>query len=197
MSKTRAPERRRYFEDADLPPLKDIPLTDIRSYTRRSDKVRTEVQVWFKNTMTPWIQCGEVELRQFGQHTTPYWELGARMGHGATDFEHDSAWAFKLPLIGVEFESLDYGKVTLRAWVAPSEVKSMSRSFHVPRPGWNPLELPETEKCTDRHCSDKGHPIVPEGLYSGPPFDAQLYEMVRGCAVKIMSGSPRTESDED
>lgn len=164
----------------------DVKETDLRSITRDSDTCKTTVElrlgdVWDRGTEIKWLTFGRAQIRKMETDGFPNWRLAAYLKN-ATDFEHDSAFAFRLMLVALEFKFVENHCTVLQALVHPS----YSDEFHVPRPGYNPLELPESTECPD--CEEK-HIIVPEGFYV-PPFDAELFEAVAGKSVTIYIGAP-------
>lgn len=166
-------------------PLK---TTDLSAITRRADRCLTTVTVdWDWQTQIRWLVFGEAKLRGHERNRTH--ELMAYLNGGMTDFEHDSAYALCLPLIGLQWTSMDYHTSHFVAWVNPN-VES-DRDFRVPRPGYSPADLPESKMC--RRCKPH-HIIVPEGYYQ-PPYDGELYKLVRGKRVEITIGpTPEPET---
>ena len=167
------------------PPLKLLE-TDLRSITRDSDRVVT--RVFFERTHNQseftWLIFGQTQVRTSRDRPDGRWRLDARMGNGATDFEHDSAYAISLPLVGLQFLRVDYHQTELVAWVDPNCGQTQT-DFHVPRPGYNPMIHKDAYLCKEKKC--QRHPIVPEGLWT-PPFDPELYKLVRGKKVVIHIG---------
>lgn len=155
------------------------PVLDLTAITRDTDVCSTRVRLHLDwDTRLDWIVMGLANLDY--SDGTKSWRLTARMS--ATDFEHDSAYAIVLPLVGVTFESVMYGCTQLVAWVDGSR----NDDFHVPEPGYNPMTLPNTTKC--KQCKgDDAHLIVPEGCYV-PPYNDALWQMVRGKRVEISVG---------
>jgi len=159
-----------------------IEYTDLRSITRRSDKWHTIVTVethddtGFRKNIT-WLEFGEVQLRSTGRESGAdgCYELRAYLLENVVDFEHDSAYALSLPLIGVRLGpmAVHYHQVSLCGWIDPN----VDDNFRVPRPKYNPMALADTRR-------DKELTIVPEGFYL-PPFDVELYKAVRGKKVEI------------
>lgn len=175
-----------------------VPLTDLRSITRRSAECETTVTIVgpYDNFRHPWLRWGEANLRDFGG------EGGRRKDvlltaylDNATDFEHDSAHALQLPLIGWTFDSMRYHAVRFSAWVLPTLDPSWDQ-FRVPGPGYNPLAHPETIDCDNENCIGPGgpHRIVPEGFYIAP-HNPELYERVRGQQVLVTIRPERTRND--
>lgn len=170
---------------------KGPPETDLRPISRDSDRCLSTVYIeldW--ETKVKWLTFGQAQLVH--QSDTSYreqgrWRLEAHMGMGATDFEHDSAYALRLPLIGVHFCGIRYQQTHIVAWVDPNlNPTDRSNDFHVPGPGYDPTKLPEAHVCKLKECR-KPHPIVPQGHYV-PPFNADLYQLVRGKRVEITIG---------
>lgn len=164
--------------------------TDLRSITRHSDRCLTVVNVqlvnWDSRTRVEWLVCGQASIQKPSNPDLGQYTLKAYLPAGVTDFEHDSAYAFQLPLIGIELVSVDYSQTTLRAWVDPEG----SEDFRVPRPGYNPMELPGAKTCKlkvhGHQCYKNPHKMVPEGYFAGPPPDEELFEAVRGKRVEIL-----------
>jgi hypothetical protein len=98
--------------------------TDLLSISRGTDKCRSYVSLeWDWETRVTWLKFGEATLRKKGEKHDGRWDLEARMGLGATDFEHDTAYALRLPLVGVEFEWADHHQFRFRAFVAAINLK--------------------------------------------------------------------------
>jgi len=166
---------------------KIVTYTDLRPITRDADKCRTVVTIHLDwQTKEKWLEFGQAQIR-FQQESRPSdgrHRLEARMTAGVTDFEHDSAYALRLPIVGLTFQGTDYHQTHFTAWVDPNEA---DHDFHVPRSGYNPMRHKDAWKC--KECKGKeSHIIVPEGFYV-PPYDAELYEVVRGKRIEILIGS--------
>jgi hypothetical protein len=164
-------------------------LVDLRSITREADRIRTKVVLLdrFSSERTPWLLFGSCQVRFFeNKHS---WWLSAYMTSGVTDFEHDSAYALRLPLIGMTFDGVEYGSTLLRAWVDPEGTDD----FCVPTSSeYDPTKHPDATTCNYDRCAEDPHIIVPEGFYV-PPFDRQLFERVRGRKVEIRIGPARED----
>ncbi len=158
-----------------------IKLIDLSKITRDAGKIFTEVRLCDGANLFLWIKFSQCYLRKFNDER---WCLGAYL-RSATDFEHDSAHALSLSLIGINFESIDYGLTRFSGWIKPDS----SEHFRVPTPGYNPLKHPETEKCSEDHCQSKEnrHVIVPENFYV-PPENTELFKLVRGRRVEVVTG---------
>lgn len=177
--------------------------TDLSSITRCPDRFSTIVEIdlgWSPESgdrdKFRWLTFGECELRVDGKRGSA--RLEAHLKGSTCDFEHDTAWALKLPLIGLKLDEMGVwrSRTHFTAWVDPDAGGDMP-SFHVPRPGYNPMAHKDIEICDGiyderkkKYCKwneGKKHIIVPEGFYV-PPFDAELYEAVRGKRVEISTG---------
>ena len=162
-----------------------LPTIDLSKICRRSAQCKTRVQVeWDWETRFDWILAGEAQLCQQNDRHDGRWRLQAYLVAGVTDFEHDSAYALRLPLVGVTLDSVLYHAMSFTAWIDPNAETDKSSDFRVPPPKYNPMKDPGAHKC--KVCKGKNaHVIVPEGMYV-PPFDAKLYELVRGKKVNIV-----------
>jgi len=164
-----------------------IELTDLTKICRESGKLLTTVSLclgeyWDRSKDMKWLLLGETQLRKFERPgNPPYWWLAAYLGEGATDYEHDSAYALRLPLIALEFQRVEYHCAEFYAVVHPNQPSD----FYVPWPGYNPLK--GAEVCTE--CKgDDAHKIVSEYV---PAHDAGLYKQVAGKLVLISIGPAR------
>jgi len=166
---------------------------DFRPICRDVDKHGLRVSVRDPHTaaIVTWIEAGESDLRSSNDRTQ--WDLTARLGPSEeghtvpTDFEHDSAYAFCLPLIGVRFDMAMGHNMIFTAWINPR-----TESFGVPPADYDPRKHPRTTMCTDKDCIEGPlehgfgpHMIVPEGFYI-PEHNAKLFEQMRGLKVEIV-----------
>lgn len=183
----------------------DFPEIDLRSICRnRNRETATVFLVPPYDGRRPWLHLGEVSLyRSHNHHTRHQWLLKAFLGDESagrcppTDFEHDSAYACWLPLIGVELDQVSYHQTHLSGFIDPSQDGRYPK-FRVPEPGYDPRKHPDAVECDAEEClttsvEDGGGPhiIVPEGLFV-PPFNPKLYEAVRGKRVEIIIHSEDT-----
>lgn len=165
--------------DEEIP---KVDLVDLRSITRNAKNFLTSVSIYMNGfTRQEWILAGEAEHQEHSVLMTH--TIGCRLKDGVTDFEHDSAWGFKLPLIGFEFQAIWNHVVMFNAFIDSRDPKD----FRVPNPGYDPIHHPESVKC--KHCTgeDKGHIILPPGFYV-PEANQELFEKVRGKRVQITIG---------
>jgi hypothetical protein len=173
-----------------------LETTDLREITRNPELCLTEVYVQTGRDIQSrikWLICGQSKLIPQRDHRDGRWRLEAYLPDGVTDFEHDSGYAFKLPLIGVEFEMVDYHQATFHGWVDPN---NDHEDFRVPRPGYNPMKHPKARKCEPSKYCPGNHMIVPEGFWAGPPTDTELWKAVQGKKVQICIG-PVYPKEED
>lgn len=159
----------------------NIEETDLRSITRRSDLLETTVFIQDKKwkPTKKWLIFGEAQLK----NEKDFCWLSAYMSNGTTDPEHDSAYALRLPLIGLKLDYITYHNTILTAWIDPTG----HDEFKVPRPGYDPTKLDDAHACDAECCKGDPHIIVPEEYYV-PPFDKELYEAVYGRKIKIYVG---------
>ena len=123
-----------------------------------------------------WIELGASEIRDESNLCC----LAARMDYGITDFEHDSAYALRLPLIGLKFVMSYNHTIHFEAYIDPHN----EDEFRVPPVNYDPTKHERAYTCED--CEEH-HPVVPEGFYV-PPFDKELYDKVKGHKVRITIG---------
>lgn len=170
---------------AKLPPL--VKETDLRAITRDAGRALTTVSIFEdscgRSQKHPWLQLGESRVRPTWDRPDGRWVLDAYLPAGVTDQEHSSAYALRLPLVGLSYIGTLYQQTELTAWVDPNA----PHDFHVPRPGYDPMKHPKAERCVQGSCKAEPHVIVPEGFYV-PPIDLTLYELVRGKRVEILIG---------
>lgn len=176
-----------------------LKLTDLTEISRGSKYCSTTVSVELEpyEPLAEWLRFGQANLKYVNDRKDGRWCLESYLANGATDFEHDSAYALRLPLIGVQFDSIPVWNHMTRlvAWVDPSDYLIDRHSdFRVPSNDYNPLKLSETTICEMKGC-DK-HPIVPEGFYL-PPFNEDLFLAVRGKKVEIHIGTVLPKNNEN
>ena len=144
----------------------NIQSIDLRPITRRSDvlgavfRIQDEEYNW-----VPWIKCGEIKLQKDNRYGDEF-RVCAHLRDGATDFEHDSAYAFAFDAIGVTYEMTEGHNTFLSGWFKPDP-----DSFCVPDEGYDPFSIEGAVKC--QNC-ESGHVIVPEGCYMPPRNDAMF-----------------------
>lgn len=175
---------------------------DLRAITRSSDRCITTVSLrrsHRNDAREPWLVCGEAQLMREQRAEPTRWTLSAYLRE-AVDPEHDSAYAFSMLLIGVEFGDVSYNFTTVYAYVDPdsgADEDGRFARFRVPLVGYNPLEHPQTTRCEEcaRVKGREAHLIVPEGFYQ-PKFEPELFEIVRGRCVTIRFGPVLKDTEE-
>jgi hypothetical protein len=166
-----------------------IPPTDLTHLLDPDDNRRTWVHVEMDDeSQARWLVFGAASLMPFPDRRDGRWILEGCISGNVTDFEHSTARLARLPLIGLQFQHTSQGQARFVAWVDPNLDPGYHSDFHVPRPGYDPRTHAKTSKCDDPHCSNKGHLVVPEGFYV-PPFDLDLYKLVRGKKVLLILGT--------
>lgn len=182
----------RFGEEQVCPQCKKFPLIDLRPITRGPDKYETVVRIFHHDRSLhrskKWIIMGQASLVKNDRNSMlgiRIWTLKAYLSNGTTDCEHDSAFAINMALLAVDFNSVFYGHTELNAIIDPHDVSS----FHVPSPGYNPMEHPAAVECTIERCieADGPHIIVPNYV---PPVNEKLFQLARGRFVQIMFGVP-------
>lgn len=171
------------------------PPMDYRPLSRGFDKVSTTITLRTDCNQSEWIKLGEIQFRENSHRGT--WQLGAYLAN-ATDFEHDSAHLLRMELVGVTFTAVEYGQTSFHGFIRADE----EEHFRVGGPDYNPLKHEKTKECKGTRrsyckCADgKPHPIVPEGFYV-PPFNAELFNTVRGRRIEVITGPIVQEEEEE
>lgn len=130
-----------------------------------------------------WIHAGDVDITEHGRSDQRgSWMIQAK-NYGATDFDHDAAILFRFGLAGVAFRMASDGRLWIDAFIAGDDPDA----FRVPLPGWNQLE--GATKCRHQRCraKDAKHLVVDEDRYIPPP-NPELFDMLRGLRVEIVTG---------
>ena len=112
-----------------------IPELDMRVFARRGPcltRIFLQDDLGYDHS---WITTGPIELRENrdGTHT-----MGSRMVQGATDSEHDSAWAFEVPVVGLKLNQCTQGIFEFQAWLATAS--SPYETHRIRLPDGNPLD---------------------------------------------------------
>ncbi len=167
---------------------KNVPLLDLQVITRNPEEHPARVYLEVHYERVTWIQCGEVSLRRWGKDNLE-WYLEARVRDGVTDLEHDSAYAFRLPLVGVQLGELGvHHHIThLIGWISGTR----EEDFHIPPPEYDPTKIKGAQRCKNGQCLKEGpksHIIVPDGYWM-PPVNKELFNILRGHKVEITIGS--------
>jgi len=160
---------------------------DLRNIARKGAWC-SEIEIFFgrdeevNEIRQTWITAGLIAVRtetgSYGSGTRV--DITARMVEGATDDEHDSGYAFTLPLIGFKFlHAFGYGAVVFEGFVDPNLDGYSISNFRVPSAGYDPITGGEV--CTE--CEEP-HPIVP---YL-PEENVELYKRVAGKRVEVTMG---------
>lgn len=163
------------------------PLIDLTKICRDAAKLSTTILIYTDYERSEWLRLGQCRLRARESNQKGIWELAAYL-ENATDFEHDSAFALKMELVGVMFEGIEYGQTSFQAWIKSDDPED----FRVPNAGYDPRKHKDTARCKEKQCEDKGHYIVPEGFYVPPP-NIELYEAVKGRRIEVQTGLRRKD----
>lgn len=154
-------------------------VLDFRRDDRTESSTIITVHADYKGYM--WIHAGDVDVVGGSARHDP-WRLESKL-HGATDDEHDTAVLFRMQLMGVTLRMASGGRVWIDAFIAGDD----PGSFRVPMPGWKQLE--GATKCAHANCRTKDfkHLVVDQGKYIPPP-NLELFDMLRGLRVEIVTG---------
>jgi hypothetical protein len=166
-----------------------IPFLDLRPITRQPDRFLTTVKLYHDHFRgKEWIIMGQARLvrQERGWSSGPgRWAFDAYLPEDVTDFEHDSAFAIRMSLVGVEFKSTYNGYTEVVAIIDPVDFDG----FNVPPVGYNPMKSGhQRDRCKESHI------IVPEDGYV-PKHNADLFKLARGRFVEITFGVPPKEGD--
>lgn len=163
-----------------------ITLLDLRSVTREGAEALVSLDTGDYSDggpMREWIRCGRVNLQGPDRRGFRPWILSARAREGVTDMEHDSAFIFQIPVVGLELEFVSNGWTYLTGWIAgePDDLRIPTK------PDYDPAKLPGAETCEDESCEEE-HTIVPEGYWAGPPANRKYWEHLIGRKLEIRLG---------
>lgn len=158
-----------------------LPELDMRHLCAPNRDASTTIEVFEDFTWVPWIRLGAFDLSS-NPGAPRWWTLQAKI-HAAVDWDHDNAIFLRLPLLAVEFDCLFNGTIWLNAIIRPSADDS---SFRVPPPSYDPRV--DGERC--KQCAGAPHVFVP---YL-PPFDAEVFEAMRGASIRIVACPQRGEA---
>lgn len=153
-----------------------VRFADFRGITRDPHVSTCRVDLEVLGARKPWLAFGTPMLERGREGR---WVLKAHLRDGATDGEHDSAYALKLPLVGLEFTYTLYGHFYFRAFVSAEE----PGDFRVPHASYDPFV--GAQRC--RTCKGKYSHAFCDFL---PPAEPGLYEAVAGLPVVISAGCP-------
>lgn len=179
-------------DDERRPGLK-IETMDLRGVTRPGSETRILLDTGDYSDGGPlkeWIRCGRIKLQAPDRRGSRPWILSARAIAGVTDFEHDSAYIFQIPVVGVELEFVENGWTYLVAFIAgePEDLRLPISS------GYDPTKLPGAETCDGSDCGHgKPHGIVPEGHWAGPPPNAKVWAKLVGRRIEVRFGTPEKD----
>ena len=143
-------------------------VNDLRGITRDIDRTETRVVLGSFDDREAYtcLVLGSTNLVHNERLDT--WRFSARVRDGATDGEHDSAYAIRMPLIGVRLDNVNCGTTCITGWVDPVVDNDRRGDFRVPPLGYDPFAgSTRCDTCTDAHR------IVAEGLWL-PPFDKAI-----------------------
>lgn len=148
-----------------------LPEVDLRSVTRDSKLVNTRIDVVVKGYSWTWLQFGSLSRAEVNE--TYSW-IGVHY-NGVMDEEHDSAYAVRLEVRGLQLVGVYGGCTTLSAWIAATPEDS--RSICAPRKALSLRCFPLCKEC-------KGEDRHRVGKYTPEP-DAELWNYLRGARIMV------------
>jgi len=164
------------------------PPLDLRSVSLLADKCIGTVKVErTRDNWSEWLQFGQASL--YRSYDEDHWLL---MVYSSDDVvvgpEHSQVTLVSLPLIGVSFRWCDRHWTRLSAYIDPDD-DDKGNNFRVPGTAtYDPRTHPKSRPCKIDTCArTTPHILVPEEVQT-PPFDATIFEAVRGRRVQIILG---------
>lgn len=158
---------------------------DFTKVTRDAKKVLTSITVRSRGFAPFEIRAGRVSV-QLDDRDKLYGRLTARAVYGVTDFEHDSAYIFQIPIVGFGVELIDNGIIYAHAAILGRESEDLRLKLDS---SYDPTKLEGASQCDGkRYCKlgeGKPHPIVPEGFWAGPKTAPGLYAQLLGAKLDI------------
>lgn len=170
---------------------------DLRAVTRDSDRFVCEIRLDtgdYSNggSLKTWITCGRIGVQFPDRRGARPATLSARAKEGVTDFEHDSAYIFQIPIAGWDVSFVENGMV-----YAECVIVGNAEDIRVPRTAdYDPTKLPGAYVCEEKHCN-KPHGVVPEGYFAGPPGSDAMWKNLVGRRLEIVFGPTRTKADDE
>jgi len=174
-------------------PEEKIKKLDFTKVTRDADKTRTRILIKPRYGMQSLeIVCGRTNLNRNRDRTPSYERLTARASYGVIDFEHDSAYIFQIPLVGVALDFVENSTVYYSGILLGRDPEDLRISLDT---DYDPTKLKGAYKCNGKECrSGKSHMIVPEGYWAGPEMKVQtLYLQLVGAEVSVILSTPSKE----
>lgn len=155
---------------AKAPPRQaPFPRLDLRRFCK--SRASTLVRAEWDGSMVDWLLLGEVELAEVSPRGV-LWKFGARLGRGATDYEHDASWAVSMLLIGVRLDLVMGDSTLVTGFILPRDDEDFRVTAGDP--------FADATRCGAFACP-KRHPIVP----FMPRRDPALFEVMRGRKISI------------
>lgn len=158
-------------------------IYDFTKVTRDSKKALTTIRVSSYGIKPFILLAGRTNLDRLGERSL-YWRLTARAKEGVTDFEHDSAYIFQIPITAPIFESMDSSVVYLSALLLGREPNDLRLKLDSK---YDPTKLKGASRCDGKKYCKYGapHPLVPEVSWAGPKADPELYRLLIGAKIDI------------
>lgn len=160
--------------------LTNLSLLDLRNISREGPTctlISVDTPYNMESRDKLWIVANTVEI-QLSDRNPGEAIISSRLISGATDFEHDSGYAFSFDVIGLNFVSCYHGTPEFKAYIKPGLDLYMEK-FQIPPASYNPV--PDADMC--KECEEP-HPIVP---YL-PDHNMELYQLLNGRRIGIRMG---------
>lgn len=156
-----------------------LPFQDLRSQSRNSDKVETNIYVLglHDSVRYRWLRAGEVDVHRTNEARNYEWVLKIPAGRGARDYDHRASSAAMLSLQYVSLSSVIAGYTHLRGLIPPHDEYVVC----VPRPGESIFE--GGGRCS---ACDEPHPFT---SYA-PEADSALDVLLGGRRIEVVIGPP-------
>lgn len=157
---------------------------DFTKVTRDPKKVLTIIRIKPYGIKEFRIHAGRTSLHASDERSKQYWRLTARAKEGVTDFEHDSAYIFQIPITAPNFEFMDNSVVYLSALLLGREPDDLRLKLDS---NYDPTKLAGASRCDGKKYCKRGapHPVVPEGHWAGPTTVPGLYQQLIGAKVEV------------
>lgn len=121
----------------------------------------------------PWLTFGTASIR-----TETTCDIGAHLSGGVQDFEHSSAYAVRINLVGLRFKFTSGHVSYFEAHLTPKY-----DDIRIHEPDFDPTKVKGAVMC--KECEDK-HLLLPDGYYIPPVY--KYAKLVAGTRVSITIG---------
>lgn len=157
-------------------------IYDFTKVTRDPKQVLTVITVRPPSHKRFEIRAGRVNVN-FDRDRL-YGRLDAYAEQGVTDFEHDSAYIFQIPITGFNIEFISDGNLYANALILGRSPDALRLKLDS---AYDPTKIDGAVKCDGKKYCTQGvpHMIVPEDLWEGPKAAPGLYQQLVGARLEI------------